>query len=93
MPRPILGPRGGNGVELERHIDRRHTCGAPSPVAMARRRLELSQASLPSVVFGARELGPLLGLAVYHRATGDPVALEAVRRAVEFFLEARRGAW
>jgi hypothetical protein len=34
-------------------------------------------------------LGPLLGLAVYHRATGDPVALEAVRRAAEFFLERR----
>jgi hypothetical protein len=34
-------------------------------------------------------LGPLYGLAAYHRATGDPVAGEAVARAAEFFLERR----
>jgi hypothetical protein len=34
-------------------------------------------------------LGPLWGLAAYHRATGDPAAGEAVRRAAEFFLERR----
>jgi hypothetical protein len=34
-------------------------------------------------------LGPLWGLAAYHRATGDPTAGEAVRRAAEFFLERR----
>jgi hypothetical protein len=34
-------------------------------------------------------LGPLWGLAAYHRATGDPAAGEAVRRAAEFFFERR----
>jgi hypothetical protein len=32
-------------------------------------------------------LGPLWGLAAYHRATGDAVAGEAVQRAAEFLLE------
>jgi hypothetical protein len=34
-------------------------------------------------------LGALGGLAAYHRATGDPAAGQAVRRAAEFFLERR----
>jgi hypothetical protein len=34
-------------------------------------------------------LGPLWGLAAYHRATGDPAAGESVKRAAEFFLERR----
>jgi hypothetical protein len=34
-------------------------------------------------------LGLLWGLSAYHRATGDAVAGEAVRRAAEFFLERR----
>jgi hypothetical protein len=34
-------------------------------------------------------LGPLWGLAAYHRATGDPEAGRAARRAVDFLLERR----
>jgi len=32
-------------------------------------------------------LGPMWGLAAYHRATGDAAARQAVNRAAEFFLE------
>lgn len=41
----------------------------------------------PSCSSVHESLGPLWGLAAYHRATGDPAAGEAVGRAAEFFLE------